>query len=190
MWRNDSTGATAAWLMNGVAASSASVIFSNSAWKVTHTGDFDSDGRADLVWRNDSTGATAIWLMHGLQAAEATVILVHPDWSVAMVANLDSFYTDRSDDLVWRNTVTGETVFWYMAGTAARGSSFASTSAHWMMTHLVHLNTGSLYSYMSDPVGVWRNSVTGQTVLAQSPDDFAVVLSYDPSWVVVMPGVR
>ncbi len=30
-----------------------------------HTGDFNSDGKSDLVWRNSVTGEIVIWLMDG-----------------------------------------------------------------------------------------------------------------------------
>jgi hypothetical protein len=30
---------------------------------VTHIGDYDGDGRDDLLWYNNVTGASAVWLM-------------------------------------------------------------------------------------------------------------------------------
>ena len=33
-----------------------------TAWKVAATGDYNGDGRADVLWRNESTGANALWL--------------------------------------------------------------------------------------------------------------------------------
>ena len=32
------------------------------AWKVEATGDYNGDGKADIMWRNSSTGANSIWL--------------------------------------------------------------------------------------------------------------------------------
>jgi FG-GAP repeat len=33
-------------------------------WSIVATGDFNGDGKGDIVWRNTS-GTTAIWLMNG-----------------------------------------------------------------------------------------------------------------------------
>ena len=40
-------------------------------WKSTAVGDFDGDGKSDLVWRNATTGETALWLMNGIATAAA-----------------------------------------------------------------------------------------------------------------------
>jgi hypothetical protein len=37
----------------------------NEVWRRTLPGDFNGDGKADLVWRNTATGQHAIWLMDG-----------------------------------------------------------------------------------------------------------------------------
>ena len=36
------------------------------AWGIKGVGDFDGDGKADIVWRNDTTGQVAFWLMNGM----------------------------------------------------------------------------------------------------------------------------
>ena len=37
-------------------------------------GDFDKDGKADILWRNQVTGANKIWLMQGLTRTEQSSI--------------------------------------------------------------------------------------------------------------------
>src|SRR5436189_139011 len=72
LWRNSSTGENYIWLMNGLStASQGSVNFVDpaSGWEVQGIGDFDGDGKADLLWRNTSTGENYIYLMNGLTIA-------------------------------------------------------------------------------------------------------------------------
>jgi hypothetical protein len=75
LWRNTTNGQVAIWLMNGTTIASAAGLgatlsgggsagFVATAWTIVATGDFNSDGKSDLLWR-DSSGNTAIWLMDG-----------------------------------------------------------------------------------------------------------------------------
>jgi hypothetical protein len=41
-----------------------------TAWSIGETGDFDGDGKSDLLWR-DTRGNTAIWFLNGLQVASS-----------------------------------------------------------------------------------------------------------------------
>ena len=34
-------------------------------WTIAGVGDFDGNGKADILWRNTTSGAVAIWLMNG-----------------------------------------------------------------------------------------------------------------------------
>ncbi len=49
---------------------------------VVHIGDYNGDGKADLVWRNASDGAITMWLMNGAVTLSATGILGATTWSV------------------------------------------------------------------------------------------------------------
>src|SRR5207237_936192 len=72
LWRNSSTGENYIWLMNGLStASQGSVNFVDpaSGWQVQGIGDFDGDGKADILCRNTSTGENYIYLMNGLTIA-------------------------------------------------------------------------------------------------------------------------
>jgi hypothetical protein len=61
----------AIWLMNGATVSSAGGLGNVPAtWSVADTGDYDGDGKSDLLWR-DSLGNTAIWFMNGVAVSSA-----------------------------------------------------------------------------------------------------------------------
>jgi hypothetical protein len=54
-----------------------------SNWIVGETGDFDGDGKSDILWRDTNTGTTAIWFMNGFQvSSSAMVATVTGDWTI------------------------------------------------------------------------------------------------------------
>ena len=42
-------------------------------WHILGTGDYNNDGKSDILWRN-SSGAVAIWEMNGISAIAAVVV--------------------------------------------------------------------------------------------------------------------
>ena len=53
------------WLMNGTSIIGAGALANpGPSWHVAGTGDFNGDGKADILWQN-SDGTPVIWLMNG-----------------------------------------------------------------------------------------------------------------------------
>jgi len=77
VWRNNASGATNLWLMDGLAFLAGGSI-TNPGSTVAAVDDFDDDGRADLVWSDPATGITAMWLMNGLNTRASSPLLASP----------------------------------------------------------------------------------------------------------------
>jgi hypothetical protein len=73
-------------LMNGGAISSQGIVYyePNLAWKVVAVGDYNGDGKADLLFRNDSTGHVYLALMNGLAISGQGMVYYEPNtqWKV------------------------------------------------------------------------------------------------------------
>lgn len=106
LWRNDN-GSLGDWLgttSGGFAVNnSAALQVVPSSWHVVATGDFNGDGRDDILWRNDN-GALGNWLgtaNGGFVVNDGSAIRQVPtDWHVAGAGD---FNGDGRDDILWRN---------------------------------------------------------------------------------------
>ena len=85
-------------------------------WHVVGTGDFNGDGRDDILWRNDS-GQLTDWLRtaNGSFLSNVFSVYVPTDWSVAATGD---FNGDGYTDVLWRQD-TGQLTDWL--GSASGG---------------------------------------------------------------------
>ena len=130
LWRDDVSGTTALWLMNGTAAAGTSTLITDPDWTPTHTGFFDADNDADIVWHNNATGETQLWHMNGAAPASISSLFTSNVWSVTHVAD---FTGDGKADLLWRNSATGQTALWLMNGLTSTATSILSGDPNWVV---------------------------------------------------------
>ncbi|MBV1691747.1 VCBS repeat-containing protein [Novosphingobium sp. G106] len=174
VWRNDN-GSFTSWLgqPNGGFVSNDANAWNNvpTSWHVAGTGDFNGDGRDDLVWRNDN-GSFTSWLGQpngGFVSNDANAWNNVPtSWHVAGTGD---FNGDGRDDLIWRND-NGSFTEWL----GQKSGGFTSNDANAWNTvptawHVV--GTGDFNGDGRDDI-VWRNDNGAFTEwLGQSSGGFA-----------------
>src|SRR5437773_1257001 len=170
LWRNAVTGQNYIYLMNGLTiASEGSVSFVDptSGWQVQGIGDFDGDGRDDVLWRNAATGENYIYVMNGLTIASEGYLrtVVDQAWQVKGVGDFDG---DGKADILWRNTVTGEDYAYFMNGSviASEGSLNTAADPYWMPRSATTLadSTGPDTVAPSTPAGLTASAASSSRI--------------------------
>lgn len=123
LFRHSGTGDGYVWFMNGTTIASHGAVAPGvtpypTSWKLLGLGDFNGDGKADILWLEPS-GTLWIWLMNGQSISGVGNIGVLPEpWSVRSIGD---FNGDGKADLAFRDTFGNGTV-WYLNGLAVSGT--------------------------------------------------------------------
>ena len=121
---------------------------------ISYSGDFNGDGRQDILWRNTQTGEVRIWYMNGSTLLSNNyVATVGLDWKIAGIGD---FNGDGISDILWENTVNGSFAIWTMHGDSAVSYQYASPGYQWSITGVADLDHSGLADIL------WRNVVTGE----------------------------
>jgi hypothetical protein len=158
LWRNND-GRMSDWLgtASGGFADNAAHAYNSVAtdWHIAGTGDFNGDGRDDILWRHDD-GRITDWLgtaNGGFSPNSANALdSVSLDWSIAAVGD---FNGDGRDDILWRNA-DGRITDWLGTATGAFGSNaanaYTSVATDW---HII--GAGDFNGDGRDDI-LWRNN--------------------------------
>ena len=95
---------------------------SDPNWEIVGRGDFNGDGKPDILWRNTATGANAVWFMDGVTLRGIADLPGLPNTDYAIVAVAD-FNNDTKPDILWRNTKSGHNAVWFLDGVNFTGVS-------------------------------------------------------------------
>ena len=121
-------------------------------------GDFDRDGKADVLWRANASGANALWLMNGMtKAVGAYLETASSIWSVEVTGDFDG---DGATDVLWRDPVSGANAMWLMNGTTkSLGAYLESAPPNWSIAGVGDFNGDG-----RDDV-LWRDRNTGANAM-------------------------
>ena len=157
LWRHEN-GTLSNWL--GSLSGSFTVNDSNAwvhvptDWHVVGTGDFNGDGRSDLLWQSDG-GSISNWL--GTASGGFTINDANALTSLAPgeIVGIGDFNGDGRDDLVFRDAQGGI----YTAATYAAGAFYFNWSAGFVATVPLSWDIAGVGDYNGDGVDdlLWRN---------------------------------
>ena len=124
LWRHQVSGRVYLWFMDGVTRRSESgslPTVGDLRWMIVGTGDFDGDGKADILWRHRTAGYNAVWFMDGTNLRRYGVYLttVRGGWNVVSAEDFDG---DGKTDILWRND-DGLNALWFMDGVTRRAEA-------------------------------------------------------------------
>src|SRR5205809_662637 len=138
LWRNSTTGENDIYLMNGwtiAARGLVNIVEPSSFWELKGIGDFDGDGKADILWRNSSTGENYVYFMNG--------------WAIVSRGSLDTvadpYWMQRSATTLADSTGPDTVAPSTPAGLTASAASSSRINLSWLAA--------------TDNVGVIRYSV-------------------------------
>lgn len=165
LWRHVQSGKLVVWAMSDLLRTSG--VFLNPSqmtdlnWQPVAVGDFNADGKADIVWQHTLSGRVAVWLMNGHDRLSGAFtdpsIVADAQWRIRGAADFDG---DAKTDLLWQHATSGAIVVWHMDGLVRHAGVFASPD-RWSDLDWGIAATG-LFDLNAQRDVVWRNAVTNQ----------------------------
>jgi len=145
LWRDTVSGQVVIWKMDGLEFQQSLVVdltgigqsadgFLPLKWQFGATGDFNGDGRDDILWRNVEDGQNAVWELDGnelLASSFATPLVpgsgVPSDWQIIGSGDYNG---DGNADIAWRKG--SQNVIWEMDGlNRTAGIAIDSLNQNW-----------------------------------------------------------
>jgi hypothetical protein len=170
VWRNYATGQNVIWHLDSEFNRTYDSVLQTVAdrnWRIEGAGDFNNDGKADLLWRNSATGQSLAWQMTNLSPVRTDIVpkpgFVSSDWK--LISGTADFNGDNGFDLLWWNFNSGKLLSWFLD----RNGQYIGER---VLDRSVPGSTGwePVSTFVSDAdqnksTIAWQNTITGQSLL-------------------------
>jgi hypothetical protein len=148
LWQDMTHGYLAVWTLEGHRVKNTlalSHFVPGNDWRIVGTGDFNGDGKPDIVWHHRTQGWLYLWYMNGTTRIGETAFsetgVADTQWQVMAVGDMNG---DHKPDLVWQHQTQRWLAVWQMDGKtvqAALGLTPSQVSdAAWQVTGLGDFN--------------------------------------------------
>jgi alpha-tubulin suppressor-like RCC1 family protein len=129
LWRHGPTGMLYLWSIawwGGIPFTREDYIDTvDPAYDIVGTGDYNGDGKSDILWRHRTNGELWVWLMDGATLVSSTYVMtVDPGYAVVGSGDLNG---DGKADIVWRHKTNGEVWVWLMNGVTPTSMTYVTT---------------------------------------------------------------
>jgi len=129
VWVNTTDSRVIAWRMNGATLTS-SLVGTATSREFLGMGDIDGDGDDDILWRRNSDLRLNAWIMENGALSSSSFIDGNPTgvsttWKSRGMADMND---DGKDDLVWRNSSTGQLRVWSFNGLLLLSNTLIATN--------------------------------------------------------------
>jgi hypothetical protein len=163
VWQDPVSGLAQVWFLNGATTLTtlgAANLTSSNTWRVVGTGDFNADGRTDVVWQDPATGASQVWFLGGAQGNVVTGSAVIGGANAWRIRSVADFNADGKPDLLWQDEASGFAQVWFLGGangTSVTGSANLTASNSWRIAGAADLNKDGVTDVL------WQDLGTGAT---------------------------
>ncbi|WP_159017361.1 FG-GAP-like repeat-containing protein [Cognatiluteimonas profundi] len=124
-------------------------------------GDFNGDGKSDILWHNASTSANSIWRSASLSTVQAVATVTDRSWAIMGAADFDG---DGKSDILWRNIASGANSIWKSANASTLQVLKPITDQAWAVAGAGDFNGDGKADIL------WRNAQTGANSIWRSAD--------------------
>lgn len=174
LWHHTTKGKVTRWAMSGTTKKrSARIVlpggarFPRTKWVPVATGDFNRDGRPDLLWWKQGSDFLRVWFMKGNRRIGQTRIdakgaTMGPPWRPVGTGDFDR---DGRVDVAWHNADTGRVAIWYLKRTTRQRSATVDRSGEaWPANEWTPFATKD-FDDDGSPDIAWHNRSTGHVML-------------------------
>jgi hypothetical protein len=174
VWHDAASGEVRIWTVDGSnKTGEIQVGFIDTAmgWVLAGTGDFNGDGKLDLLWFSPSTGSVKIWPMNGtsrltvsglpVEVVLAPTVIPNSGWAIAGVGDVDN---DGISDIIWWNQRDGRINHWLIAASMSVKPESGNIGTHlspgtWKVAGVGDFNADGRSDIL------WKDDLTGDVEL-------------------------